>query len=349
MIKIDGSQKEGGGQILRYSCALSAILSQPIEVFNIRAKRSNPGLRAQHITAVKLIGEMVDAQITGLSVGSMKIQFIPRSKPKGKSYFLDVGTAGSTALVLQAALPVATFADNNVKLRLIGGTSVRWAPPMLYFKEVLLPLLEKFGVKAEINIEREGYYPKGGGIIEALISPSDRLSAISLDEYSEVIAIRGVSYCTNLPAHVAERQARSAEEILKSSGFENVEIIVDPRRRGVGTGSGIVLWAVTDQGIVGGDALGEKGKRAEVVGREAAEKLIKALKTKSPIDEHALDNLIIYMALADGESRVVAPELTLHADTAIDLCKMIVGAEFKVIKRPQNVEVVCKGIGFSRD
>jgi len=348
MIQVDGSFGEGGGQLLRYSVALSAILGVPIKVFNIRAKRSNPGLRPQHLTAVKLIALIVDAEVEGLKVGSMSLVFKPKTPPKGGNYNMNIGTAGSIPLVLQASLPVLTFATDRVKLRMIGGTSVRWSPPLLFFKEVLLSLFKKMGVNAEIKILRRGFYPKGGGLVDVWVEPVDFLSPIRLNKFREIKEIRGISYCSNLPSHVAVRQANSAKQVLRKAGYEDVEIEIDTETPSLGRGSGIVLWAITDTGIVGGDSIGERGKRAEIVGQEAAEKLVKALRSKVPVDDHALDNLIIYMSLAKGESYIVARELTSHAETAMKLCEAIAKAKFTVEKENDHVKIFCKGIGISR-
>jgi len=348
MIEVDGSFGEGGGQLLRYSVALSAILGAPIKVFNIRAKRANPGLRPQHMTAIKLIASIVDAEIEGLKVGSMTVTFKPKTPPKGGNYNMDIGTAGSISLVLQASLPVLTFATSMVTLRMIGGTSVRWSPPVPYFKEVLLPLFKKMGVNAEVKILRRGFYPRGGGLVETRVKPVDSLSPIKMDKFNEIKEIRGISYCSNLPSHVAVRQANSAKQVLRKAGYEDVEIEIDTKTPSPGKGSGIVLWAVTDTGIVGGDSIGERGKKAEIVGQEAAEKLIKALRSKVPVDDHALDNLIIYMSLAKGESYIVAKELTSHAETAMKLCGDIARAKFTVEKENNYIKIFCKGIGVSR-
>lgn len=348
MIEVDGSFGEGGGQLLRYSIAISAILGVPIKVFNIRAKRTNPGLRPQHMTAVKLIASIVDAEIEGLKVGSMTVTFKPKTSPKGGNYNMDIGTAGSISLVLQASLPVLTFATSMVTLRMTGGTSVRWSPPIPYFKEVLLPLFKKMGVNAEVKILRRGFYPRGGGFVETRIKPADSLSPIKMDKFNEIKEIRGISYCSNLPSHIAVRQANSAKQVLRKAGYEDVEIEIDTKTPSPGRGSGIVLWAITDTGIVGGDSIGERGKKAEIVGQEAAEKLIKALRNKVPVDDYALDNLIIYMSLAKGESYIVAKELTSHAETAMKLCGDIARAKFTVEKENNYIKIFCKGVGVSR-
>lgn len=348
LVEVDGSFGEGGGQLLRYSVALAALLGKRLRVFNIRAKRSNPGLRPQHLNAVKLIADLVDAEVRGLSVGSMEVLVEPRGRPRGGVIEVDIGTAGSISLLLQAALPVLVAAEGGVRLRIRGGTNVKWSPPIQYVQHVLLPLLRRFGVKAEVRLLRMGFYPRGGGLVEVVALPSYPLRPIRLEELGELREIAGVSYAANLPRHVAERQARAAVEHLRREGFGRYvsEIRVDVDTPAVGRGSGVVLWALSEESIVGGDALGERGKRAEVVGREAAEKLAATLRAGAPIDPHALDNLIIYMALARGRSVLRAAELTGHAETAIWLCRHITGARFEVKREDGLVRVEAEGIGY---
>jgi len=347
MIRIDGSMGEGGGQLLRYSIALSALTGEPIKVYNIRAKRSNPGLRPQHMTAIRLIAKMVGAKVEGLSVGSMTVFFTPRLKVKGGRYELNIGTAGSISLVLQATLPVALFADNTVHLRLIGGTAVKWSPPIQYLQYVLCPLLRKFGANFKISVLRHGFYPRGGGLVEVSITPVKALKSTDFYEWNTLKEIGGISYCANLPDHVAIRQKKSAEDFLRNRGFKVGEIAIDTNTPALDKGSCIVLWAVTDTGVIGSDALGERGKPAEAVGREAASKLVEELSTNAGVDRHALDNLLIYASLAKGESLITSSELTSHAATVIELCKLVVGSKFNVTKTENVVRVVCKGVGLT--
>ncbi|RLE84292.1 MAG: RNA 3'-phosphate cyclase [Thermoprotei archaeon] len=349
MIEIDGSYGEGGGQLLRYSIALASLLGKAIKVYNIRAKRSNPGLRPQHMTAVLTIAKLVSADIKGLQLGSKEIVFMPKSRPKGGSYNIDIGTAGSISLFLQATIPVLISSNTPIELTVRGGTSVKWSPPIPYMINVLLPLLSKFGVKAKIELLRRGFYPRGNGLVKVYTSPSYPLTYISARPFDKIKYIKGISYVGNLPRHIAVRQALSAEKIVKEHGYKDYleEIEIDDRTPSFGKGSGIVLWAETDQGLIGGDSIGEVGKRAEIVGREAAEKLVKELDTRAAIDSHALDNVIIYMSLAKGKSTVFSSELTMHAKTAMDLCSKITGANFSYRKEEDGVYVECEGIEYT--
>jgi len=347
MIVVDGSFGEGGGQLLRYSVALAAIMGEEVKVINIRAKRSNPGLRPQHLNAIKTIASLVGAEVEGLRIGSTQITFRPKRRPRGGQYKVDIGTAGSISLLLQATLPVLVAADSPVELTVRGGTTVKWSPPVPYMQHVLLPLLKKFGVKAEIDLIRRGFYPEGGGIVKVRVKPG-KLRPISISPYKEIKSIRGISYVGNLPRHIAVRQASSARSVLEKRGYGRYieEIVIDDKTPAASRGTGIVVWAETDQGVAGGDSLGERGKRAEVVGREAGEKLADVLDVKASTDDHALDNLVIYMALTSGTSEVYAPRMTSHAETALWLCKKITGASYEVEKRDGGIVVRIRGAGL---
>ena len=326
---IDGSMGEGGGQILRTALALSAILGKPVKVVNIRAKRSKPGLQRQHLISVRAISQISSARVEGARLGSKEVVFIP-GRVRGGKYFFDIGTAGSVTLVLQALIPVAVYSKDSVEIIIRGGTDVPWSPPIDYYRFVFLRILEKFGVESEIALRRRGHYPRGGGEIQFRMSkPPGQLSSVMLDKRGEVVRIEGLSHAVKLPSHVAERQARSAMEYLRGSlgkvpiyvEKEWYEVSRDPH---LGPGSGIVLWAITERSILGGDALGAKGKPAEKVGEEAATKLVEDLNTNMALDRHASDMILVYSSLACGTSVIGGSRLTLHALTSIELIRIMI-------------------------
>ena len=344
-IDIDGSQGEGGGQLLRYAVALAAIRGHPIRVYNIRSKRKNPGLRPQHLHAVELVGRLCEAEMIGLEENSLEIRFYPKTL-RGGSFSIDIGTAGSITLLLQCVFPVLAFARARTSLKLKGGTSVKWAPPFPYMTNVFLPNLSTYmGFAPTVRLVRRGYYPKGGGLVEVEATPVDKVNPINLTERGEIKRIDGISYCSKLPRHVAGRQAKSARSYLTHYGFNEVSIGVVTDTNAVSPGSGLVLWAKSSLGaIIGADSLGERRKKAEQVGKEAARQLVSQLQHNKPVDKHLVDQLIVWMTLADGLSRIECTELTLHAMTAIELCETIAGAEFEVTGRlgsPATIE--CRG------
>lgn len=353
MIEVDGSFGEGGGQVVRTSVALAALLSRDVRVVNIRAKRPNPGLRAQHITAVKAVAALCDAITEGLDMNSTELTFKPRRRMHGEFRF-DVGTAGSISLVLQALMPAAGFAPGPVRFDITGGTDVRWSPTIDYVRFVMLPLLSRMGYEASLTLHRRGHYPKGGGRVSVEIHPSGSLRGFSLIERGEIMAIRGLSHCVRLPPHVADRQAKAARDYLDGAGFTGARIDVEShmaeRDPHLGPGSGIALYADCSQGaILGSDSLGERGKPAERVGSEAAERLARELRANVAADRHMGDILIPYMAVAEGRSEIATSEITMHTITNAKIAEVVSGAKIEVLGDLGSPgRIIVHGVGLRR-
>lgn len=348
MRHVDGSIMEGGGQLLRMATAYSTILGEPVKVTNIRAKRSNPGLRPQHLTTLKALAEVCGARTRGLELGSQEIELHPRSI-RGGTYQIDIGTAGSISLLLQCLVPVAGYADKPVTLNIRGGTAVRWSPPIPFLEHIVWRAYQKIGMNNRVDVRRHGFYPKGGGGVEVRITPVKVLKPLIAVEREEVQDLKGISLCGKLPLHIAERQAKSASHVLKKAGFQPQisvkKLDVDP----FSPGSMICIWLDSAQSFVGADSLGERGKPAENVGREAAESLIRQLRTGACTDLHTADHLILPVSLAEGESEFSTSELTLHTLTAIELAKTFTGCSFVVDgEMGQPAKIKCKGIGLTK-
>jgi len=349
MIQIEGTYGEGGGQIIRTAIALAGITGKEVEIKNIRANRPNPGLAAQHLHAVKAVEKLSGGKTEGLKLRSSGLKFSPGTL-KGFEGEIDIGTAGSITLLLQCLIPVALFADNETKVRIKGGTDVKWSPPMDFYTEVFLKAVHEMGGDVHLDVKRRGYYPKGGGLVEARIAiapshcgalPHDPASPVRaylkeivlLKSESEGI-IKGVSHSCGLPAHVAERQAKAAERILNEKGYD-VEIKTEIEKGNERTtGCGITLWC----GYKSGSALGERGKRAELVGEEAARNIVEELESASTVDVHLADQLIPYIALADGKSEIKVREVTKHLETNVYVTKKFLDVEFGVEKEKEEKE-----------
>lgn len=345
---IDGSYGEGGGQILRSSIALSAILGRPAEIINIRAKRANPGLQPQHLTGVKTAAMLTDAHVEGAAKGSTRLRFEPKTLRCG-AFEVDIGTAGSISLVIQIVAPILLYAPCATRLVITGGTDVAWAPPIDHMRHVFAPVLSRFGARLSIELLRRGHYPRGGGRVVLHVEPVRRLKAVDSLDFGKLAKISGISHAVNLPPHVAERQAKAAKEALAAAGYLG-EISIEVRNDGLGPGSGVVLWAVSEEGnVVGGDALGERGKPAEAVGREAAEKLLKTLKTGASLDPHMADMAVLYMALAEGRSRFTTSEITLHLETNIYIIERFLPVKFNLSQTGGRYKIEVEGAGFTRD
>ena len=346
MIEIPGDLLEGGGQIVRTALALSALTGQPVSITKIREKRPNPGLQPQHFIAAKALAAICKAETSGLSVGSRQVSFIPHERVGGH-FTLDVGTAGSIPLILQALMPAAAYAPTPTSFELTGGTDVRWSPAVDYIQLVQLPLLNRMGYEVQIQVHRRGHYPKGGGRVNVNIKPPGTLKAVRWVERGELTGISGVSHCVRLPSHVAQRQANAAKERLKAGGFGNVDIAVetyppnqDPH---VAPGSGITLIAkFAGDAILGADSLGEKGKPAESVGEEAAMKLLQEIASGAPVDKHMGDIIIPYITVADGISELQVSEITQHTMTNIKVAELLTPVKFTVegeLHRPGKISV----------
>lgn len=342
---------EGGGQIVRTSLALAALTGKPVRVSKIRDKRPNPGLQAQHVTAVKALAAICNAETQGLLACSRELTFKPRSHVSGRFSF-DVGTAGSIPLILQALMPSAAYAPGRVDFDLTGGTDVRWSPTIDYVRLVVLPVLQLMGYKATMNVHRRGHYPKGGGRVTMSIEPARALRSINLLEPGLFSGVEGISHCVKLPSHVAQRQAVAAKEKLGSRGISNVNIAIETyppdRDPHIAPGSGITLLMKCSAGsIIGADSIGERGKPAERVGEEAANKLLSEIESKAPVDRHLGDILIPYMTVAEGRSEIFVSEITMHTITNIRVAEIIAGVKFDVqdeLKKPGRISV--QGIGL---
>lgn len=324
MIVIDGSYGEGGGQILRTSVALSVITGKPVKIVKIRANRPNPGLRPQHLHGILALKELSNAKVKGAQVGSTVLEFIP-GKAEPKHIRVPIKTAGSITLVLQALLPAMAFTGGSFEIT--GGTDVPWSPPVDYLKNVTLFAFEKMGLKVELELKRRGHYPRGGGLVTGRVEPWEEMKPLEAVEWSRIERFGGISHAANLPAHVAERQAKAAKERLEELYNVPVEIETEVSRS-LGPGSGIVVWAGTDSLRLGGDALGKRGKLAEVVGREAADELIEALTPGKAADRFLGDQLIPFLAFAGGEIGVA--EITNHLVTNVWVVEQFLGKTFEV-------------------
>ncbi len=335
MIEIDGSHGEGGGQILRTSMALSAVTGDAVRVFNIRAGRPNPGLSPQHVTSIEAVAEIADAEVDGLFQGSKEVVFKPRSLVGGEFEF-DVGTAGSVSLVLQSCLVPSALSKSKVRMTIKGGTDVKWSPPIDYMRLVHMRILEMFGPSCELELVGRGFFPEGGGEVVATVSPVRQLAPVDLDSPGKVLSVEGVAYAQNLPEHVVSRMKHSATKRLID--LKQVRIEADIRK-GRSTGAGIVLVANSERTVVGESALGERGVRSESLGEGCAQDLLETIRTGATVDLHMLDQILPYMALAQGRSRVVAEEMTGHAETNIWVIERFLGKKFSVRKTDGLVEV----------
>ena len=354
MILIDGSYGEGGGQVLRTSLTLAALLGLPMRIEKIRAGRKRSGLQAQHLTGVRAVAKICDAKLEGAELGSQALTFVPQSPPKAGNYAFDVakarkgGSAGSTGLVLQTLLLPLAFADGASRLTIKGGTHVAWSPPFHFLKHVYLPTLRRMGIEAEVEIEKWGWYPIGGGMIKVEIrgTRGNDLDGLDLTERGELKRLWGISALSNLPMHIAERQKRRAEGFLRQRGFDPQIEIVNASAKGQGTA--VFLLAEYENVVVGFTALGARGKRAERVAEEACQEFVEYHESGACVDKHLADQLILPLALANGPSAFTTSEITQHLLTNIWVVNQFLDVRFEVEgKEGDSGKVVVGGGGLS--
>ncbi|MBW2997307.1 RNA 3'-terminal phosphate cyclase [Candidatus Woesearchaeota archaeon] len=337
MIQLQGDYLEGGGQLVRTALALSALTGKGFEVDKIRHGRKVPGLKAQHMHCVEALKKLCGATAEGAELGSEYLKFVP-GKIEPKTVSVDIGTAGSVSLLLQSLLLPAILAGGKVRYKIRGGTSGKWAMPYDFLREVFVPQLQRYA-DIDLQLVRRGYYPKGGGDIDLKIRGKytfinkQEAPQIKMIEQGHLMQIKGVSHASSdlEKAEVAERQARAAKRLLMKL---NIPVNIDATYSSTySTGSGITLWAVFSKDSddidvmnpirLGADALGERGKRAEVVGEEAAKNLLGEIGSGSPVDIHMADNLVPFIALFGGEIKV--SKVTDHARTGAYVVEKFLG------------------------
>jgi RNA 3'-terminal phosphate cyclase (ATP) len=316
MIEIDGSHGEGGGQILRTALSLSCLSGKPFRIVNIRKGRKRPGLAPQHLASVRAASEISGAEVSGDRQGSVELVFSP-SEVRGGDYSLDVGTAGATLLVLQTIAPPLLFAREKSTITIRGGTHVPFSPSFHYTAFVLLPVLRRLGLNVSLDIETYGFYPRGGGKIRAGILPTDGVLPLRIAERGKVLAVTGWSGVGNLPLSIAMRQRDAAIRAIRSR-LRDVTFPIDIEVLSVpvtGQGTFLFLSVETDHAIAGFASLGERGKRAEAVGEEAATALAAHILSGEALDPHLPDQLAIYHAMCGKGSSFTTSRVTEHLVT----------------------------------
>jgi RNA 3'-terminal phosphate cyclase (GTP) len=341
-IEIDAS---AGGQVFRTALGLSSVLKKPVRIKKIRLLKPNPGLRAQHLTVLKTMKAVCNAKIKGGFLDSTEVEFLPEH-PMPCSLNVNIGTAGSISLLIQACLFPALF--SKISLKITGGTDVKWSPPFNFMKEELFPTLKKTGACFEAELLSRGYFPKGNGRV--LFSSSGSkfpLKPVSLTSFSQIRLIKLFSHCSRLPKEVVLNQASAAKKALEGLNVEIAEKTSVSQNSSIG--SGIELFAFdSNNAIIGANALGEKGKPATLVGKQAAQNLLQELLPKNAVDSHLADQLVPFMALAKGKSTIHCSKITTHLLDIISLTESFIECNFDVEgKKGSAGKISVQGIGFS--
>jgi len=355
IMTIDGAFGEGGGQIIRTALALSAITGKGFKAVNIRKGRDKPGLKHQHLYCIKALKDLCNAKAIGDELGSEELIFLPQ-KLSARALMIDIKTAGSITLVLQALLLPSIFAERDMRIKLIGGTDTSWSMPIDYFSNILLHHIKRFA-DIELSLEKRGYYPKGQGKVDIKIRQQyrsidfsdiesmleflwDEKRPINLTERGNLVLIKGISHASSTLElqQVATRQARAAKVMFSRLDCPtNIQVSYTNTEC---PGSGIVLWAnfVKDQEFADllhnntvrlcSDVLGEKGIKSELIGEKAAKNLLETINTDACVDRFLADNLIPFMAFFGGSIKV--EEITEHTKTNIDVVERFLPVKFQI-------------------
>ncbi|MBL4854148.1 MAG: RNA 3'-terminal phosphate cyclase [Robiginitomaculum sp.] len=323
IISIDGSEGEGGGQVLRTSISLSAITGIPVRIDNIRAGRRKPGLMRQHLTSIKAAAEICSAKTESLVLGAEEISFAPNTI-EGGDYRFEIGSAGGTCLVAQTIIPILSHAKTASKVSITGGTHNLWAPTFDYLDRAFLPLFNQMGGQANIELVRHGFYPAGGGEITVSVKPSNETRALALTKRGEKTGASIVIVLANLKRDIANREIKSIMQRMNMDKSQAKILQVD----GPGPGN-VVTLAIEYENVteifVG---LGQHGVRAEAVGNGVVDEARKYFTSDAAVDAYMADQLLLPMALFGG-GVFTTSDITKHTRTNIEIIKRFLDVEIQ--------------------
>ena len=309
MIKINGSTLSGSGTLLRYAVALATVKREPIHMINIRAKRLKPGLRPQHLLAVKACSMFSGGNVEGAAVDSQEIVYFPGNRLSGGDFRFDIGTAGSATMLAFTLIAPALFADTPSRFTIVGGLFQDFAPSFFHMQKVLVPLVKRMGADVNLIMEKPGYVPKGGGVMLAEVDPlKSSLKPLDMTHRGKVTEIGGVALASHLRGQrVGQRMADSCNRALRTRAKScDIEVVEDSAA--VQRGAALAVWAKSEANcILGADQAGKPGRRSEAIADFVARSLVEDLDSGACADRHLADQLILFAALADGETEYTIP------------------------------------------
>ncbi len=331
MLKIDGSNGEGGGQILRSALGLSLVTGKAFEIERIRHGRPQAGLKRQHLAAVHAACEVGAAEVEGAEVGSSRCVFVPRGVRPG-AYAFSIGSAGSTTLVLQTVLPALITADGPSQIRVAGGTHNPAAPPFDFFARTYLPCLNRMGPQVAATLLRYGFVPAGGGEVQVSVTPTAQLRGFELLDRGPLLRAAARALVSQLPVTIAHRELQTVADALGWHGEQlRAEHVASP-----GPGNVLLLElefaAVTE--IV--TAFGRRGTPAEQVAKQAVREARHYLEGTAPVGTHLADQLVLLLALA-GEGRFRTLKPSLHLQTNVDVIHMFLDVRVRLNQLDEHV------------
>ena len=331
---IDGSRGEGGGQILRSALALSCISGVPVRIENIRGRRGTPGLRAQHLASARILARIFNADVSGLSLGSTSVGFAPGDVGETEIRE-DVGTAGSIPLILQSVIFAVSMAGRRISLRIRGGTDVAWSPTMDYTGIVLRNALERFGIRYSVSVKKRGYFPRGGGEVEAVIEPCRKIAPVSLTgrvgreagllcTFSRVGREEVESECARITGRLESEHWRVSCHILEEEA---------PDR-----GASVLLHSQDSGSVTGVDGLWDG-----MTGGFQGDVATGFLQNDLGADCNLADMLVIPASLCGETSVLRTGRITSHLETNLYVTSRITGCRYGIGRIPGGFEVRIRG------
>ena len=336
MLTIDGSFGEGGGQILRTSLTLSLLTGKPFILHHIRSNRRKPGLRKQHLTCVQAAAKVGNAAVVGAELNSQTITFEPGEIQAG-SYRFSIGTAGSTMLLFQTLLPVLLQTELPSHLELEGGTHNGMAPSFEFIERTFLPVINQMGVQVDLELKRPGFYPKGGGLVSAKITPTSRLTRWKLLKRDSVLRKEGFALVSQLPKHIANRELKKLGRELR---LESAQLHLIEESRAIGAGNVCWVEIETDTLTEVFSRPGELGVSAESIAGSVAREVKQWLKAEVPVGEHLADQLLIPLAIGSGGSYLTTTP-SEHTRTNIAVIQQFLNVEIEIEQLTDPTWKIC--------
>ena len=335
-LKINGGYGEGGGQIIRSAIALSCITKQPIHLENIRKNRKVPGLRPQHLTAIKILQKVANARVIGAEIGSTELKFTP-GNIENLELVEDVGTAGSISLILQVLIPVVAISQKKLNLTIKGGTDVLWSPSIDYTQHVLRDAFSRMGIEFSLELSKRGYYPKGGGEINLQVYPSHVKSISFLERKTNSVKL----ICTFSKLSI-EKIENQIEEIKKKLTKENFIVETEIKNQEtIDSGASLLIYSIDEHSIIGVDALFDKKTQRFDLDFD------KFVKNPLGVDENLADMLVVPASLGQKKTTFQVREITKHLETNLFVTSKITGCKYGIGRLTNGFEVIIEGVSDS--
>ena len=335
-LKINGEYGEGGGQIIRSAVALSCITKQPIHLENIRKNRKVPGLRPQHLTAIKILQKIANAKVIGAEIGSTELKFTP-GNIESLELVEDVGTAGSISLILQVLIPVVAISQKKLNLTIKGGTDVLWSPSIDYTQHVLRDAYSRMGIEFSVELSKRGYYPKGGGEINLQVNPSNVKSVLFSERKTNLVKL--ICTFSKLPVQIIKNQI---EEIEKKLTKENFIVETEIKNQeAIDSGASLLIYSIDEHSVIGIDALFDKKTQRFDVDVD------KFIKNPLGVDKNLADMIIVPASLGQKKTTFQVREITKHLETNLFVTSKITGCKYGIERINGGFEVIVEGISNS--